>query len=84
MIIGGAVKEGEGGYVAVDGKDFDKEIGGVDQAGEKDKAEKVLARPLFQPVETHDYRFGLLRANRGSRKTDNSTFVIDKKKGGDC
>ncbi len=25
-VIGGAVKEGEGGYVAVDGKDFGKEI----------------------------------------------------------
>jgi hypothetical protein len=29
--------------VAVDGKDFGEEIGGVDQAGEEDKAEKVLA-----------------------------------------
>ncbi len=74
------MKEGKGGYVAVavDGKDFDEEIGGVDQAGEEDKAEKVLARALLQPVETHVYRLGLLRANRRSRKTD-SAFVIDKK-----
>ncbi len=66
--------------VAVDGKDCGKEIGGVDQAGEEDKAEKMLAHPLLQPVETHVYRLGLLRANRRSRKTDNA-FVIDKKKG---
>jgi hypothetical protein len=39
--------------VAADGKDFGEEIGGVDQAGEEDKAEKVLAHPLLQPVETH-------------------------------
>jgi hypothetical protein len=79
-MVEGAVKEGEGGYVAVDGKNFGEEIGGFDQAGEEDKAEKVLAHPLLQPVETHVYRLGLLRANRGSCKTD-STFVIDKKKG---
>ncbi len=29
---------------------FVEEIGGVDQAGEEDKAEKVLAHPLLQPV----------------------------------
>ena len=70
-MIGGAMKEGKGGYVAVDGKDLGEEIGGVDQAGEKDKTtEKVLAHPLLQPVETHVYRLGLLRANRRSRKTD--------------
>ncbi len=40
----------------------------------------MLAHPLLQPVETHVYRLGLLRANRGNRKTD-STFIIDKKKG---
>jgi hypothetical protein len=79
-VVGGAVKEGEDGYVAVDGKDLGEEIGGVDRAGEEDMAEKLLARPLLQPVETHVYRLGLLRANRGSRKTD-STFVIGKKKG---
>jgi hypothetical protein len=77
-MIGGAVKEGKGGEVAVDGKDFGDEIGGVDQAGEENKAEKVLAHPLLQPVETHVYRLGLLRANRRSRKTD-SAFFIDKK-----
>ncbi len=76
-IVGGAVKEGKGGDVAVDGKDFGEEVGGVDQAGEEDKAEEVLARPLRQPVETHVYRLGLLQANRRSRKTD-SAFVIDK------
>jgi hypothetical protein len=66
--------------VAVDREDFGEEVGGVDQAGKEDKAEKVLAPPLLQPVETHVYRLGLLRANLRSRKTD-SAFVIDKKKG---
>ena len=76
-VVGGAVKEGKGGYVAVDGKDFGEEVGGVDEAGEEDKAEKVLAHPLLQPVETHVYRLGLLRTNRRRRKTD-SAFVIDE------
>ena len=79
-IVGGAVKEGKGGDVAVDRKDFGEEVGGVYQAGEEDKAEQVLVHPLLQPVETHVYRLGLLRADRRSRKT-NSAFVIDKKKG---
>jgi hypothetical protein len=74
------MKEGKGGNVAIYREDFSEKIGGVDETGEKDKAEKVLAYPLLQPVETHVYRLGLLRANRGSRKTD-SAFVIDKKKG---
>jgi hypothetical protein len=76
-VVGGAVKEGKGGYVAVDGKDLGEEVGGVDEAGEEDKAEKVLAHPLLQPVETHVYRLGLLRTNRRRRKTD-SAFVIDE------
>ncbi len=79
-IVGGAVKEGEGGNVTVYREDFSKEIGRVDEAGEIYKSEKILAHPLIQPVETHVDRFGLLRANRRSRKT-NRTFVIDKKKG---
>ena len=61
-------------------EDFSEEVGRVDEAGEEDKAEKVLAHPLLQPVETHVYRLGLLRANRRSRKT-NRTFVVDKQKG---
>ena len=63
--------------MAVDRKDFGEEVGGVDEAGEEDKAEKVLAHPLLQPVETHVDRLGLLRANRRSRKT-NRTFVVDE------
>jgi hypothetical protein len=47
------MKEGEGGYVAVDGKDLGEEVGGVDQAGKEYKAEKILAYPLLQPIETH-------------------------------
>ena len=76
-IVGGAVKEGEGGNVTVYREDFGKEVGRVDEAGDKYKTEKILARPLLQPVETHVDRLGLLRANRRSRKTD-SAFVIDK------
>ena len=37
-MIGSAVKEGKGGYVVVDGKDFGEEVGGADEAGEEDKA----------------------------------------------
>ena len=37
-VVGGAVKEGKGGYVAVDGEDLGEEVGGVDKAGEEDKA----------------------------------------------
>ena len=32
-VVGGAVKEGKGGYVGVDGKDLGEEVGGVDEAG---------------------------------------------------
>jgi hypothetical protein len=56
--------------VAVDGKDFGEEVGGVDEAGKEDKTEELLAGPLLEPVETHVYRLGLLRPNRRSRKTD--------------
>ena len=63
--------------MAVDGKDLGEEVGGVDQAGEEYKAEKILAYPLLQPIETHVDRLGLLRANRRSRKT-NRAFVIDE------
>jgi len=48
--VWGAVKEGEGCKVTVDGKDFGKEIGGVDEAGNEYKAEEMLACPLFKPV----------------------------------
>jgi hypothetical protein len=78
--VGGAMKEGKSGNMAIYREDFSEEIGGVGEAGEEDKAEKVLAHPLLQPVETQVYRLGLLRANRRSRKAD-SAFVIDKKKG---
>ncbi len=66
--------------MTVDGKDFGEEIGGVDWAGEEYKAEKVLAHPLLQPVETYVYRLGLRRTNPRSHKTD-SAFVVDKNKG---
>jgi hypothetical protein len=47
------MEEGKGGNVAIDREDFGEKIGGVDETGEEDKAEKVLAHPLLQPVETH-------------------------------
>ena len=71
------MKEGEGGNVPIYREDFGEKVGGVDEAGEEDKAEKVLAHPLLQPVETHVYRLGLLRTNRRRRKTD-SAFVINE------
>ena len=75
--VWGAVKEGEGCKVTIDGENFSKEIGGVDEAGKENKTEELLAGPLLEPVETHVYRLGLLRPNRRSRKTD-GTFVIDE------
>jgi hypothetical protein len=47
--VWGAVKEGEG-KVTVYGKDFGKEVGGVDEAGKEYKAEEMLACPLLKPV----------------------------------
>ncbi len=58
-------------------EDFGKEVGRVNEAGDKYKAEKILAHPLLQPIETHVDRLGLLRASRRSRKT-NRTFVVDE------
>ncbi len=34
-------------------EDFSEEVGRVDEAGEENKADKLLAYPLLQPVETH-------------------------------
>ena len=48
--VWGAVKEGEGCKVTVDGEDFSEEIGGVDKAGKEDKTEEMLAGPLPEPV----------------------------------
>ncbi len=79
--VWGAVKEGEGSKVTVYGEDFDKEIGGVDEAGKEDKTEEMLASPLLKPVWTHVNRLGLLRPNRRSRKTDRA-FVVDKEERG--
>ncbi len=56
--VWGAVKEGEGSKVTVDGEDFGEEIGGVDEAGKEDKTEEKLASPLPEPVETHVDRLG--------------------------
>jgi hypothetical protein len=75
--VWGAVKEGEGSKVTVDGEDFGEEVGGVDEAGKEDKTEEQLAGPLPGLIETHVYRLGLLRPNRRSRKTDGA-FVVDE------
>ena len=48
--VWGAVEEGEGSKVTVDGKYFSKEIGGVDEAGKEYKAEEMLTCPLLKPV----------------------------------
>ena len=75
--VWGAVKEGEGCQVTIDGENFSEEIGGVDEAGKEDKTEELLASPLPEPIETHVYRLGLLWPNRRSRKTDGA-FVVDE------
>jgi hypothetical protein len=69
--------------VAVDGKNFSEEVGGVDEAGKEDKTEEKLAGPLLEPVETHVDRLGLLRPNRRSRKT-NGHSLSTSRRGGDC
>ena len=63
--------------MTVDRKDFGKEISRVDKAGKENKTEKVLAGPFSNPVETHVDGLGLLRTNRGSRKS-NRAFVVDE------
>ena len=63
--------------MTIDRKDFGEEISRVDKAGKEDKTEEVLAGPFSNPVETHVDGLGLLRANRGSRKS-NRAFVIDE------
>ena len=63
--------------MAVDRQDFGEEVGWVDEARKEDKTEKVLAGPFSNPVETHVDGLGLLRTNRGSRKS-NRAFVIDE------
>ncbi len=50
VYVWGAVKEGKGSKMTVYGKNFGKEIGGVDEAGKKYKAEEMLACPLLKPV----------------------------------
>ena len=67
--------------MAVDGEDFGKEISWVDKAGKENKTEKVLAGPFSNPVETHVDGLGLLRTNRGSRKS-NRAFVVDEQERG--
>ncbi len=39
-IVGGALKEGKGGDVAVDGKDFDEEVGGLIRPERKTRRRK--------------------------------------------
>ncbi len=34
-------------------EDFGEEVGGIDEVGEEDKAEELLAYPLLQPIEPH-------------------------------
>ncbi len=34
-------------------EEFSEEVGWVDEAGEEDKAEKLLDYPLLQPIETY-------------------------------
>ena len=48
--VWGAMKEGEGCKVTVDGEDFSEEVSGVNKARKEDKTEKVLTSPLLDPV----------------------------------
>ncbi len=76
--VWGVMKEGQGSNVAVDGKDFGKEVGRIDEAREKYKTEKLLAGPLLEPIKSHVDRLRLLWwKNRRSRKTD-ATLIVNK------
>ncbi len=65
----------------VDGKDFGKEVGRVDEAREKYKTEELLAGPLLEPIKSHVDQLRPLRTNRRSRKTD-CTLIVDKQERG--
>jgi hypothetical protein len=39
--------------VSVDGKDFGKKVGRVDETREKNKTEELLAGPLLEPIKSH-------------------------------
>jgi hypothetical protein len=67
--------------VSVDGKDFGKKVGRVDEAREKNKTEELLAGPLLEPSKSHVDRLRLLRTSRRSRKTDR-TLIVDKQERG--
>jgi hypothetical protein len=67
--------------VPVDGKNFGKELGRVDEAREKYKTEEFLAGPPLEPIKSHVDRLRLLRTNRRSRKTDR-TLIVDKQERG--
>jgi hypothetical protein len=67
--------------VSVDGKDFGKEVGRVDEAREKYKTEELLAGPLLESIKSHVNRIRLLRTNRRSRTT-NRTLIVDKQERG--
>ncbi len=67
--------------MSVDGKDFGKEVGRVDETREKNKTEELLADPLLESIKSHVDRLRLLRTNRRSRKTDR-TLIVDKQERG--
>jgi hypothetical protein len=67
--------------VSVDGKDFGKEVGRVDEAREKYKTEELLAGPLLEPIKPHFDRLRLHWTNRRSCKTDR-TLIADKRERG--
>jgi hypothetical protein len=83
-VVGGAMKEGgKGGNVAIYREDFSEEVGGVDEAGEEYKAEKMLSHPLLQPAETHIDRLGLLRANEEVARPIAHSLSTNRR-GGEC
>ena len=76
--VWGAVKEGEGSNVTVDGKDFGEEVGGIDEAGKEDKTEELLAGLLLEPIKLHADRLRLLWTNQRSHSQDRShTHCVD-------
>ncbi len=62
-------------------EDFSEEVGRVDEAGEENKAEKLLAYPLLQPVETHICRLTWTSSGEPKKSQEQSRIRCRRKEG---
>ena len=71
-IVGGAVKEGKCGNVTIYREDFSEEVGGVDEAGEEDRAEKLLA---YYPSTNRDACRLTWTSSGGPKKSQDQSHI---------